>query len=228
MRLKSIVPLLIAWLVLFCIAGIAIGFIIDVPDLLRLQGNYGEVPGSVARLIPESHGLVEVTYIVKGVMYTRSVMPHLEDHAIAEGDSVQVYYSPSTPAVAVIAPPSEILAEQIPSWIAGSLLISIVLIISIGSLWKSTPRGVSAFVISPKIISSGVAIGAIGGLIVSIYGGTLNGAKLGGAAFVLGGCTLFLILAWQKQLSWREIFHSKEFLIATALVVLGNVINVVL
>jgi hypothetical protein len=45
-----------------------------------------------------------------------------------------VYYWPEDPNVAVIAPPSEILTEQLPSWLAGSFLVSVVVVAAVLTL----------------------------------------------------------------------------------------------
>ena len=79
----------------------------------------------VIRLLPESHGMVDVRYVVADVTYQRTFAPHLQSSLISKGASVRVYYWPEDPNVAVIAPPAEILTEQLPSWLAGSLLISV-------------------------------------------------------------------------------------------------------
>jgi hypothetical protein len=112
----------VVWLLSFGGALTVIGFVIDAPGLLRLQHQHAEVQGEVTRLLPETHGLVEVRYAVAGTVYKRALRPNR--NPVLEGTKVAVYYSPQDPGVAVIGPPADALATELPSWLAGSLLCS--------------------------------------------------------------------------------------------------------
>ena len=123
--LRNTFSIAVLWILSFGLMVILIGLAIDGPHLLVLERRHAETPGQVIRLLPESHGMVEVRYVVADVTYQRTFAPHLQGSIISKGASVRVYYWPEDPNVAVIAPPAEILTEQLPSWLAGSLLISV-------------------------------------------------------------------------------------------------------
>ena len=103
----------------------AIGFIIDAPHLLLLQRRHAETNGHVVRVIPNSHGLVQIRYCVGGTSYTRDVPGFGVFGPLAEGGLLRIYYDPKNPSIAFAAPAGEILAGQLPSWIVGSLLGSL-------------------------------------------------------------------------------------------------------
>jgi hypothetical protein len=224
------VNLIVIWLTSFCFAAIVIGCVIDAPHLLLLQRECSETDGRVTRVLAENHGLVEVAYDVAGRSYQRTFPPHLNTHVISEGEPVEVYYSPHDPTIAFVAPPSEILAEQLPSWIIGSVFLSgaiLAMVLVFGTSGGSLER-LSAKVISPRMISTGITVGVFAGMVSSVYFGTLNMPKVLGGVLVVGGCTIFLILAWQKKFSWGELLGSRTFWIAVALAVAGNVLDSVL
>ena len=152
------INLMVIWLISFCFAAIVIGCVIDAPHLLLLQRECSETNGHVTRVLPEDHGLVEVAYNVAGTSYQRTFLPHLKTQVISEGEPVQVYYSPHDPTIAFVAPPSEILTEQLPSWIIGSVFMSgaiLAMVLAFGTSGGALER-LSAKVISPRTISTGI------------------------------------------------------------------------
>jgi hypothetical protein len=218
------------WILSFCLMATVIGFVSDAPQLLLLEHNHAETLGEVTRLLPASHGLVEVRYVVAGSTYQGTFAPHLQSRRIDEGDSVRVYYSPRDPKDASIFPPDEILAEQLPSWLAGSLLLSVGLVAAVLTLWNPNPafRRISGLLTSPKLLSAGVTVGVASGFLLSLFWATPSIVKVVAASLVLCGCALFLRLAWRQRLSWTDMFRSMEFWIAFALAISGNIIDAVL
>ena len=180
--------------------------------------------------VVDGHGLVEVRYLVAGSAYQRTFAPYLQTRPIAEGDSVRVYYSPRDPRDAYIFPPVEILAEELPAWLAGSLLMSVGMVAAVLVLVSPNPmlRRLSGLLTSPRLISAGITIGVAGGFLSSFILGALNFAKLVAASLVLCGCVIFLRLAWRRRLSWTDLFRSMEFWIAFALAISGNILDAVL
>ena len=98
----------------------AIGLVIDVPRLLILHFHHAETTGRVIRAIPNSHGLTEIAYSVRGTQYNREVPGYWVPQAGSE--PIRVYYNPNEPSIAAAVPADEILSGQLPSWIAGSAL----------------------------------------------------------------------------------------------------------
>jgi hypothetical protein len=132
----------------FAVIGTAIAFVIDAPHLLLLEHQHAETVGRVIRLVPNSHGLVEIGYSVDGRTYVRSVPPFgVADLPLGEGKAVPVYYYPSDPAIAFLAPSGTILKEQLPSWIAGSLLGSCFGVVVVFQVWKWRQNGFTAGVL---------------------------------------------------------------------------------
>ena len=123
--LKVIFVLTAALTLLFCTVAIATGFATDLPRLLQLQQAHAEVVGKVVHVLPASHGLVEIIYVVDGVTHTFTTAPHLPGGPIIEGSSVRVYYSPKDPSVVVAAPPSDILTEELQSSVVVCLFIAL-------------------------------------------------------------------------------------------------------
>jgi len=166
-------PLTIAvvWTLSFCSMAIIIGLVIDAPHLLLLEYKHAETNGEVTRTFPEEHGQVEVEYIVAGKTYRDAFAPHLHMRIFAKGDSIRVYYSPKDPTTAFIAPPGEILAEQMPAWIAGSLLMSTGVIAAVLIFWSPAApfHRFSRLVSSPKVLSAAVTMGVAGGLLLSFF-----------------------------------------------------------
>jgi hypothetical protein len=91
-------------------------------------------------LHPENHGVVEVRYVVAGTPYQGTFFPYLKDRPIAKGESVHLYYWPHDPSIAFMVPPEEALAEELPSWIAGSLLGSLGITAGVRFLWGMLAR----------------------------------------------------------------------------------------
>ena len=105
--------------------GTAVGLIIDAPHLLILRFHNAETTGRIVRVIPNSHGLTEISYSVRGTPYTRDVPFYwVSEHL--QSEQLRIYYDPNDPTLASAAPADEILKGQIPAWIAFSAL---------GSLW---------------------------------------------------------------------------------------------
>jgi len=103
----------------------AIGFIIDVPHLLSLHFHHAETTGRVVRVIPDSHGLTEIAYSVRGTPYTREMPGYWVTDLNEPGKPLRIYYDPNDPTVASAEPADQILIGQFPAWIAGSLLGSL-------------------------------------------------------------------------------------------------------
>jgi hypothetical protein len=100
----------------------AIGFAIDAPHLLILHFHHAETTGHVVRVIPNSHGLTEIEYSIGGTLYKRDVPFYWVPYSDARPEPLRVYYNPRDPSIASAVPAGEILAGQLPSWIAGSAL----------------------------------------------------------------------------------------------------------
>jgi hypothetical protein len=100
----------------------AIGFIIDAPHLLMLHFNHAQTTGRIVRVIPNSHGLTEITYSVGGITYTRDVPFYWVAEPNTQRQPLRIYYDPHDPSIASAVPADEILSGQLPFWIAGSLL----------------------------------------------------------------------------------------------------------
>jgi hypothetical protein len=217
------------WILAFCLMAGIVGAVIDAPQLLLLQHEHAETLGEVTRLLPENHGLVEVRYLVGGAPYQRTFAPHLQSRRIDEGESVLVYYSPRHPENASIYPPADILTEELPSWMSGSLLLSVGLVVAIFTISRPSPlRSFTHRLISPRVVSAGMTIGVTGGVILSLLLGRLRVIKFLPAALVLFGCGIFLTLAWRRKLIWADLFRSGAFWIAFGLAVLGNVVDAML
>jgi hypothetical protein len=124
------------WLVSFCSMATFIGLTGGVSDLMMLRREHAETSGEVIRLHPENHGVVDVKYVVAGTPYQGTFFPYLQDGRIVKGESVRVYYSPHDPTIAFIAPPEEILGEDLPFWLVASLLGSFAVTAGVLILWR--------------------------------------------------------------------------------------------
>jgi hypothetical protein len=100
----------------------AIGFVIDAPHLMKLHFNHAQTTGRIVRVIPNSHGLTEIAYSVRGIAYTRDVPFYWVAEPNTSAAILRIYYDPNDPTIASAAPVDEILSGQLPSWIAGSAL----------------------------------------------------------------------------------------------------------
>jgi hypothetical protein len=100
----------------------AVGLVIDVPHLLILHIHHAETTGRVIRVVPNSHGLTEIAYSVRGTQYDREVPGYWVPYSQAGIEPIRVYYNPNEPSIAAAIPADEILSGQLPSWIAGSAL----------------------------------------------------------------------------------------------------------
>ena len=100
----------------------AIGLVIDVPHLLILHFHHAETTGRVIRVIPNSHGLTEIAYSVRGTEYDRELPGYWVPLSRAGSEPIPVYYNPNDPSIAAAVPTTEILSGQLPSWIGGSAL----------------------------------------------------------------------------------------------------------
>ena len=79
--------------------------------------------GTVTRLVPDSHGCVEIRYTVGKRGYIETLRPYVENDT-SVGASVAVYYSPNDPQIAYTAPPADVLAEEWPGWLGFALIMS--------------------------------------------------------------------------------------------------------
>jgi hypothetical protein len=229
MTSKSPTAIGIIWIVLFCLIAGIIGKIIDAPRLWLLQREHRETLGEVMRLVPQSHGLVEVRYLVDGDAYQRSFEPHLGSQLIAEGDSVLVYYSPHHPENASIYPPADILTEELPPWLLGSFLLSVGIAAAIFTVSRPSPLlALTNRFVSPKLVSAGITVGVFGGVALSLFWGRLRLVKLLPASLILCGCVIFLTLAWERKLNWADLLRSRKFWIALGLAILGNTVDALL
>jgi hypothetical protein len=93
------------------------GFVIDAPHLLLLERQHADTVGRVIRLIPESHGQVEIEYSAAGVTYRQAVTVYGVPTPVVAGQTVLLYYYPQDPVIAFTAPPEEVLADQGPFWV---------------------------------------------------------------------------------------------------------------
>jgi hypothetical protein len=110
----------------FASIATAMGFAIDVPHLLRLHRHSAETTGRVIQVIPNSHGLTGIEYSVEGTSYKREVPGYWVPFPHTKGEPIRVYYDPNDPSVASAVPADEVLTGQLPSWIAGSMLGSLI------------------------------------------------------------------------------------------------------
>ncbi len=124
---------LVVWLLTFCAAAIFVASEDNLPNLFRLRHEHAEIAGKVTRLVPLSHGQVEVEYTVSAMAYKNTFEP---GHPVAEGESVRVYYSPGDPTIAVIAPPAEMLTDRLAGLYVISMLLSATLTVMIFSAWR--------------------------------------------------------------------------------------------
>ena len=128
--------IVVVWVLAFCFAAVAVGLELDVPDLLRLTHDHATAAGSVLRLVPDSHGMVEVQYDTSGQVYRKKLLP---GRMLIPGDSVVVYYLPSDPAVASLTPPAEQLSDNLAfGWVV-SLPLSFCLTFMISQLPQYKP-----------------------------------------------------------------------------------------
>ncbi len=100
-----------------------VAFAIDAPHLLLLYFQHERTVGRVFRLVPNSHGLVDVGYSVGRTAYRRELFPYGIEAPPKVGETIPVHYYPRDPAVAATAPAGEILAGELPAWIVASLLL---------------------------------------------------------------------------------------------------------
>jgi hypothetical protein len=138
MQMMFTYPLKMAalWLLSFGLMVTIIGIAIDAPHLVLLRREHAETSGEVTHLHPEYHGVVDVKYAVAGVPYEATLFPYFQEGSIARGELVRVYYSPRNPKIASLAPPQQILEEELPSWAAGSLLGSFGITAAVLILWR--------------------------------------------------------------------------------------------
>jgi hypothetical protein len=104
----------------FIALAVAIGLIIDAPHLLILHFNHAQTTGRVIKVIPNSHGLTEITYSVGDASYRRDVPFYWLPDADVRPEPLRIFYSPRDPSIASAVPAIEILRGQLPAWIAGS------------------------------------------------------------------------------------------------------------
>lgn len=90
---------------------------IDAPHLLLLERQQADTVGRVIRLVPESHGQVEIEYRVAGVAH-RQILPVYGDVTpVAAGQTLTIFYYPGDPLIAFTAPPGEIFSHKRAEWV---------------------------------------------------------------------------------------------------------------
>ena len=124
--------ILILWLFVICgITGIMDS---DVPMLLSLNHHHKQATGKVLRMIPNSHGTIEVSYFVSGMKYQRSFFLIAPGQLASDGTVTTVYYSPEDPETSCIGPPADILEQLLHEWILFALLITIFFFVILTSM----------------------------------------------------------------------------------------------
>lgn len=96
----------------------------DLPSFWSLIRHYTVAPGEVIGVHKGKHPTVEIRYRSGGVLVTRTFPAFA---GAASGDSVPVYFSTQEPSNASLAPPSEIWAQDLPPYIAMSLVLSLLI-----------------------------------------------------------------------------------------------------
>jgi hypothetical protein len=96
----------------------------DLPSFWSLTRHYTVTSGEVIDVRKGKHPTVEIRYRSGGVLVTRAFPAYAR---AAPGDSVPVYYSTQDPSSASLAPPSEIWAQDLPHYIAMSLILSLLI-----------------------------------------------------------------------------------------------------
>jgi len=205
------------WAAAFTLTAVAIGFVIDAPRLLLLERHHARTSGTVTRVIPNSHGQVVVRYSVKGLTYEQSFGPSSRH----EGETVPVYYYPQSPDISEISDPSDVLTDNMPAWIATSLLFSFFVLGCVFALRRPSLWGVPTHVIPPKVIC--VAVAAVGVLSVAhtIQLRGLNAWVALWGSLQLAGIAFLLQASWPRGTGWRQMVRSGRFWIAMLLFVAG-------
>src|SRR5260370_18546807 len=165
---SNIVNFIVLWILCFCLIASIIGFVIGAPVLFLVNYERGETTGEVTRLLPDTHGLVEVKYSVAAVSYRRGFRPSGKENEIAERAYVHVYYWRRDPSIAFIAPPYEILEEEYPAWVITALAGATTTMLGLLALRLAAPfRRFTAILISPKAFSAAITTGVLGSLLLS-------------------------------------------------------------
>ncbi len=98
----------------FIVPAMATALMIDVPDLLILHFNHSQIAGRIIRVIPNSHGLIQIAYSVGGTEYERNVPSDWVPRLDTRRKPLRVYYNPHNPSIAAAIPADEILSGQLP------------------------------------------------------------------------------------------------------------------
>ncbi len=226
-RKTSAVFVIIGAMVGLVSMAIMFAFIIDAPHLLLLERQHADTMGRVIRLVPDSHGQIEIKYSVGGVTYRQTVPVYGILPPVIAGQPVPVYYYPPDPVVVFTAPPEEVFEEQRPSWVVFSMFGAFCgAIVALNSMRRSRGR-IERYlsVRGPKLLSAAISIGVLGSALFSAFFGTLGVARIVGEILVLSGCAVFVNLAWRRKLTWSQLLRSRQFWIAAALVVAANIIE---
>lgn len=226
--MNRVVGLILVWVLSFGFMAVVIGLAVNAPHLFLLHQQNSRALGRVIRVEPENHGVVDVSYEVSGRTYSGQFSPDGLTLPINEGATVPVYYYPPDPNIAFLAPASEIVTEELPFWITGSVFFSLFVTGIVFSLGKSANlfRFYSATV-SPKYISALVLCGVLVSLALSVYFHIFTAAKFVGQIMGLAGSVVFLRLAWMRKMSWGAIFRSAEFWTASVVALAGNIVGTI-
>jgi hypothetical protein len=224
--MNRVVSLILVWVLSFGFMAAVIGLAIDAPHLLLLHQQNSSALGRVIRVEPENHGVADVTYVVGGTTYSGQFSPNGLTVPINEGAMVRVYYYPPDPNIAFLAPAGEMLTEELPFWITGSLFFSLFVTGIVFSFRKSAnfPRFYSATV-SPKYISALVFCGVLVSLALSAYFHIFTAPRFVGQIMGLVGSMIFLRLAWMRKMAWGAILRSAEFWTAFVVALAGNIVG---
>jgi hypothetical protein len=224
--MNRVVGLILVWALSFGFMAVVIGLAIDAPHLLLLHQQNSRALGRVIRVEPENHGVVDVSYEVSGRTYSGQFSPAGLTLPITEGTMVRVYYYPPNPNIAFLAPAGEILTEELPFWITGSLLFSLFVIGIVLSLHKSANLSrVYSATFSPKYISASVFCGVLVNMALSVYFRIFSAPRFVGQITGLMGSIIFLRLVWMRKMAWGAIFRSAEFWTAFVVALAGNIVG---
>jgi hypothetical protein len=220
---------LITLIALPCVAFLgmatAMAFVIDAPHWMLLFRSQAEASGKITRLVPNSHGAVEIAYTVMGSAFSRLAPWHGPPANRSQDNDITVYYYPPDPSIAFTASADDILDEELPGWIAMSMgggLVGLVLgfrvtASSVPSLWARIP--------GPKFLTVGASLGVTVSFVSRMIGGSYTAPQALGDLLMLPACGLLLWLAWWRNLSWRAMTRSVWLWAAVGLVIAANFVN---
>ena len=139
---------------------------------------------------------------IPGRTYSGQFSPDGLTLPINEGAMVRVYYYPPNPNIAFLAPAGEILTEELPFWITGSLVFSLFVTGIVLSLCKSANLSrVYSATVSPRYISALVFCGVLVNMALSVYFHISSAPRFVGQIMGLMGAIIFLRLAWMRKMA---------------------------